>query len=74
MTAQRDWPYAKSAGSYLEGGWHPIRVPWGKKDPVPKGVTGHGGHPLTIDTVKMWVTKPALGKAQATSPSSCPTT
>jgi Bifunctional DNA primase/polymerase, N-terminal len=53
-------PYAAAARLYLESGWHPLPLPWGKKGPPPLGTTGHGGHPPTIHTVRMWSTKPAF--------------
>ncbi len=32
-----DRPYAVAAPRYLEHGWHPLPVPWGKKGPPPLG-------------------------------------
>src|SRR5688572_18309711 len=55
-----DGPYAEAAPIYLESGWHPLPVPWGKKWPPPIGMTGHDGHPPTSHTIQMWCTKPAF--------------
>jgi hypothetical protein len=53
-------PFAHSAHRYLEAGWQPFPLPWGRKKPPPTGITGHGGHPPTLETVRRWATAPAF--------------